>query len=136
VKIEISSTKLKPDQSFEQWLSDWAVPKTEGVVLPPAEYQPYTLGKYDAVSRLVSNDTGGSLEIILPLPDDRIVVIGVSPADSSAISDALSVLSTLDATGSCPSSAAPTGEKKRNPAASEPSPNSYTVCLSDWHVPI
>jgi hypothetical protein len=112
MKIEISSTELKPDQSFEKWLSEWAAPKTEGVILPPAEYQPYTLGKYNGVSRLVSNDTGGSLEIILSLSDGRVIVIGISPADSSSLPDALSILSTLDATGLCPSSIVPSGEKK------------------------
>jgi hypothetical protein len=114
VKVTISTTMLKSGQSFEDWLSGWSAPKTPGVILPPPDYQPYTLGKYEGVSRLVSNDTGGTLEIILPLNDGRVVVIGVSPADSPSLSDALSILSTLDVSGtdSCSSSAMPVDGKK------------------------
>lgn len=90
-KIEVYPVSLKPGQSFEQWLSDWAA--------PTRNFRPRKFGKHDAVYDLVQNEMGGTLTIVSPLDGGKIVVIHVTPADSSSLSSAVAMLSTLDASG-------------------------------------
>ncbi len=99
--IQISSGSLKPGQSFAQWLSEWRALETSpesgafGVTL--TEPQPYTLGRYEGVT-FIKNSLSGAhvLEIDLLSGDGRVVVIGLTPADSSALPEALLMLSTLE----------------------------------------
>ncbi|HET7088071.1 MAG TPA: hypothetical protein VFL17_05430 [Anaerolineae bacterium] len=101
VRIQISIGELKPEQSFEQWLTDWRVIETSpeygafGVTL--TEPQPFTLGRYQGVS-FIGNalNSASVLEIDLVTSDKRVAVIGVSPADSPLLSEVLSMLSTID----------------------------------------
>jgi hypothetical protein len=101
VRIHISIGVLDAGQSFEQWLSDRRVLETSpeygagGVTL--TEPQPYTLGRYTGVTyRGTDSFSNDAFTIIYLLTSDgRIVGIGVRPVDALALSDVLSMLSTL-----------------------------------------
>lgn len=102
MSIQISIGELKLEQSFEQWLSDRRARETSpeygagGVTL--TESQPYTLGHYTGVTYTARDlfSRKGITIIYLLTSDGRIVGIGLKPADSLVLSDALSILSTLD----------------------------------------
>ena len=102
VSIHISVGQLDAEQSFEQWLSDRRARETSpeygagGVTL--TEPQPYTLGRYTGVTytALDSFSNEGVMIIYLLTSDRRIVGIGLRPADSPVLLDALSMLSTVD----------------------------------------
>jgi len=101
LKINIGAGKLEPGQSFQQWVAHWitveASPSPDSS-MPPAtatEPQPYTLGHYEGIAFFVTGQLR-VMEIVLPWGDKGVMVIGLMPADSSAISEALSMLSTID----------------------------------------
>jgi len=101
LSIQISIGDLNPDQSFEQWLSERRILETSpnygasGVTL--TEPQPYTLGDYEGITYSAYGPSGESTMVIYLLTDDqRIVGIGLGPTDSSVISEALLMLSTLN----------------------------------------
>jgi hypothetical protein len=101
LSIQISIGQLSADQTFEQWLSYWRALETSpengsfGVTL--TEPESLMLGRYKGV-RFVgkSLNSGDTLEIDLVTNDNRVAVIGVSPADSPLLSEVLSMLSTIE----------------------------------------
>ncbi len=101
LKIQIGVGKLEPGQSFEQWLSDWMAistsfpPDFPQPTLTATDSQPYTLGRYEGVTYFINSEPR-VLEIVLPVSDGRAIVISLTPADSPALSEALSMLSALD----------------------------------------
>ncbi len=102
LKIQIGVGELDPGESFEQWLSNWIAislspPPDSGLPnLTATEPQPYTLGNYDGVTYII-NDEYSIMEIVLSLSAERVMVIGLTPADSPALPEALSMLSTVEA---------------------------------------
>ena len=101
LSIQISIGQLEPGQSFEQWLSNWRLIETSpeygafGVTL--TEPRPYTLGRYDGVTFIGNAPNSPSvLEIDLLTSDGRVAVIGLSPADSPILTEALQMLSTIE----------------------------------------
>jgi len=100
LKIQIGAGKLPAGQSFEQWLSDWLTYRTVEEFPGPrptaTEPMPYQLGRYEGVTFFRTGLDYTSMEIVLPLSDERVMAIGLVPADSPALSEALLMLSTLD----------------------------------------
>jgi hypothetical protein len=102
VRIDITVSEPDAGQSFEQWLSNQRALETNpdlgggGVTL--TEPQPYTLGRYTGVTYIGhSLFTNDNVTIIYLLTSDgRIVGIGVRPVGALALSDVLSMLSTLE----------------------------------------
>jgi hypothetical protein len=101
LKIQFGVGDLEPKQSFEQWLAKWIAssiappPGSSSPSLTATEPRPYTLGKYRGVTYFIDADPR-IMEIVFPLTDGRIMVIGLMPAGSLALPEALSILSTLD----------------------------------------
>jgi hypothetical protein len=101
LSIQISVGQLGVEQTFEQWLSNWRTLETSpengafGVTL--TEPKPFMLGRYQGVSFIGKVLNGpDTLEIDVVTSDNRVAVIGVSPADSPLISKVLSMLSTIE----------------------------------------
>lgn len=102
LKIQISVHTPEAGQSFEEWLVDRRVRQTSpeygagGVTL--TEPQPYTLGRYTGVTYIAHDSFSGEdiMIIYLLTNDERIVGIGLRPVDSLALSEGLSILSTLE----------------------------------------
>ena len=108
LSIQISIGQLGAEQSFEQWLSDRRALETSpengssGVTL--TESQPYTLGRYKGVT-YTAHDPASSKDVMIVylLTDDRrIVGIGLSPANVPALSEGLSILSTIEVSPKVP----------------------------------
>jgi hypothetical protein len=100
LKIQIGVGKLEEGQSFDAWLSHWRSISTSFDKLVPTleatEPLPITVGAYGGVTYYIG-DVRRVKEIVLPLPDGRIVIIGLTPAESPAMQEALSMLATLNA---------------------------------------
>ena len=101
LSIQISVGQLGVEQTFEQWLSNWRALETSpengafGVTL--TEPKPFMLGRYQGVSFIGKVLNGpDTLEIDVVTGDNRVAVIGVSPADSPLITKVLSMLSTIE----------------------------------------
>ncbi len=97
--IQISAGPLDPGQTFEQWVTEWRAhitsPEFNPYNVTLTEPQPYTLGTYQGVSFIGTGDSGvGTLEIDLH-HEGWVVVIGLSPADSPVLPEALAMLATL-----------------------------------------
>ena len=99
LKIQIGAGRLKPGQSFEQWLSDRIAPETTssdyGSIITATEPSPYNLGKYAGASFVLTEGSTKIQEIAL-LNEGRIIDMGLTPADSLALSEALSMLSSIE----------------------------------------
>lgn len=98
MKIQMAVGELNTNQTFEQWLSDRinvygtsAAPTPLTTTVP----SPYTLGRYSGVSFLISGYGPNALEIALPI-NGSVAVIGLIPADSPTLPEAVSMLSTLN----------------------------------------
>jgi hypothetical protein len=103
LSIQISIGQLGAEQSFEQWLSDRRALETSaengsfGVTL--TKPQPYTLGRYTGFTYTAHDPlpSGESVTVIYLLTSDgRIVGIGLRPVGVPALSDGLSILSTIE----------------------------------------
>jgi hypothetical protein len=101
LSIQISIGQLDVKQSFEQWLSDRRTLETSpengssGVTL--TESQPYTLSQYKGVTYTAHDPLSGKdVMIIYLLTDDRrIIGIGLYPTTVPALSEGLSILSSI-----------------------------------------
>jgi hypothetical protein len=105
LKIQITSDELDAGQSFDQWLSDliaFYTSSAEPIPLTATEPTPYALGQYEGVSFVLMGQDYSSLEIVLSLNGGRVLIIGLLPSDSSALSEGLSMLSSLDASDTAP----------------------------------
>jgi len=110
LKVQISTGKLEVGQSFDQWVSSLITSytsSTESTPLRATEPTPYKLGKYEGVSFVFTGNGYSSKEIVLPVNEGRVLIIGLMPADSSALLDGLSILDTLDASGTDSCTATP-----------------------------
>jgi hypothetical protein len=99
LKIQIGAGKLPSGQSFDQWLSDWLTYRTiefPGPRPTPTEPIPYQLGSYEGVTFTRIGLDYPVMEIALPLSNERVMSISLVPADSPALEEALSMLSTLE----------------------------------------
>jgi hypothetical protein len=102
VRIDITVSELDAGQSFEQWLSNQRALETNpdlgggGITL--TEPQPYTLSRYTGVTYIGHDSFSNDAVVIIYLltSDRRIVGIGVRPVGALALSDVLSMLSTLE----------------------------------------
>ncbi|MGQ0602519.1 MAG: hypothetical protein ACT4QE_12595 [Anaerolineales bacterium] len=101
LKIQIGIGRLEEGQSFEEWLVSWRAISTAFDELVPTleatEPQPITVGAYEGITYFIE-DRDRVKEIILPQEDGRVVIIGLTPADSPAMQEALSMLATLNVT--------------------------------------
>ncbi len=96
IKVEIEFAQVKAGQTFEQWYSDLVARMAPDAPTP----YPYELGKHKGYAQDLQGDEVGSMVITLPRGDGGVVLIGLMPANSPALSDALKMLSTLDISGS------------------------------------
>jgi hypothetical protein len=102
IKIEIYVLELDPAQTLDQYI---ATQKTQATnqdnTLPSiafSENSPYKLGNYDGVAYAVTDSAGwNSRAITVRVNDTKAIAVSIFPADSQAFADALSILSTLDA---------------------------------------
>jgi hypothetical protein len=107
MKIQIGVGVLEQGQTFEQWLSNWisvsvAAPPDSGLSPITATWPTRsTIGRYEGVTYFL-NGQPRVQEIILPLNDGRIIIIGLTPADSPALPEALSILSPLNVSPKTP----------------------------------
>jgi hypothetical protein len=92
MKIYFNFVTLSPGQSLEDWIIAWSSPD----VLE--QFQPYTLGKYNGVSRSIANEYGGFVNILL-VDGDRMFYVNLSPANSPTLTEALEMLATLEIGG-------------------------------------
>jgi hypothetical protein len=101
LKINIGVGKLSTGQSLQQWVSNRIAVDTlpnPDSPMPPATAtapQPYTLGRYEGVAFYINGKQLRIMEINLLWGDQGVMVIDLMPADSPALSEALSMLSTI-----------------------------------------
>jgi hypothetical protein len=117
IKIEISYIQLDSEQTLEQWMNGEIASINSPISgrLDAKASQPYSykLGKYEGLTFTITDTVGWNARLIaLALDGGKIISIHLYPANSPAFSEALSILSTLDAsgTGSCSTSAVPMSE--------------------------
>jgi hypothetical protein len=102
LKIDIGVGKLSAGQSLQQWVADRISVNTASSPdspMPPAtatEPEAYTLGHNEGLAYYIDSKQLRIMEIILPWGDHGVMVIDVMPADSSALPEALSMLSTIN----------------------------------------
>jgi hypothetical protein len=102
LKINISVGKLSADQSLRQWVANRIKVNTSASPdspMPPAtatEPQAYTLGHNEGVAYYINGRQLRVMEIILLWGDHGVMVINVMLADSSALPEALLMLSTIN----------------------------------------
>ena len=91
---------LPADKSFDQWLSERRALEEASIPISLTLSEPYsyTLGYYQGVSYTIAGGDEKSLSIKLN-GGSKVIDIGLIPAQSLAIDEALSILSTLDISG-------------------------------------
>ena len=96
----MSVGRLPAGQSFEQWLSDWLTYRTieefPGPRPTSTEPIPYQLGRYEGVTFMRTGLDYTIMEIVLPLSGGRVMSISLRRADSPALAEALTMLSTME----------------------------------------
>jgi len=102
IKIEIYIFELKPGQTLEEWVSEEKA-QTKGRddhTSTVSQNVPYNLGQYDGLAYSITDTMGWNSRIIALQADSKKgAVANIFPADSSALSDALVVLASLDMSG-------------------------------------
>jgi len=101
-KIEITSAKLKENQSFEQWVEE-LVSESQGVdrsgqlniiVTNP---KPYSVGKFDGLAfKMGTNNDDQRFLILIDAGNGLILLIIITPANSPELYDALLMLNTIN----------------------------------------
>ena len=109
IKIEIYVFVLKPGQTLEQYISTQEAQATNQdntrLALTISENSPYKLGKYDGLAYGITNSSGwNSRSITARVNDNKGITVILFPADLQAFTEALSILSALDASDNpvCP----------------------------------
>jgi hypothetical protein len=113
VKVQITSVKLADDETFEQWIdasiqspnsSELSKQYTTTTTTP----YPYEIAGYTGMAYSMQDFSGTNMLIInLQVDNDRVLIVTIMPASSPALSDALSMLSSLNTKdfGTCSSGA-------------------------------
>jgi hypothetical protein len=100
IKIVLDLGTLNEGQNFDDWLVNWIdlstapPPDTNLPRLSVTEPEPYELGSYAGVAYFIE-DIPRIMQIVLPASDGRIVMIGLTSAETTDNRDALAMLSTL-----------------------------------------
>lgn len=103
IKVQISSAKISDKENFEHWIVaviDRTVSSEQGKQFntTTSPLYPYKLAGYNGLAYSVADSTGTNLlSINLSIDDHSVLIITIAPADSLSISDALSMLETLNA---------------------------------------
>jgi hypothetical protein len=104
IKIELTHVTLSEGQSFDTWVQVAYTSATLNTVNPipvtVTQLEPYQLGAYQGYA-FGATDAGGlnTQTIYLNLGAGKAIAIGLDPANSSALQDALQILETLNASG-------------------------------------
>ena len=103
VKVQVSSAKIAENWTFEQWINA-AIQTTKPSSLSKSygtsttTPYPYELATYKGMAYSVSDLSGtNALVVNLEIKSDRVLIITILPANTPALSQALSMLSTLNA---------------------------------------
>lgn len=105
VTIQLSAGNLAPGQTLEQWMQAWRETRLQAedrlVEITLTEPEPIQIGAYHGFSYFGIPPADlefnvSTWEIDLAAADGRIMVIGIKPADSPAVPEALRLLDTLD----------------------------------------
>ncbi len=102
LKINIGVGKLSAGQSLQQWVADRISVNTSSgpdSPMPTAtatEPEAYALGHNEGLAYYIDSKQLRIMEIVLPWGDHGVMVVDVMPADSSALREALSMLSTIN----------------------------------------
>jgi hypothetical protein len=91
----IDCTKVTLYETFEEWIEKISTKDPIGTPKPT----PYILGNYKGFSRLLAVGEASELNIYLPAGKDEAFVLGLYPATSEGLKNAISLLSTLDISG-------------------------------------
>jgi hypothetical protein len=100
LNIQIGVGRLPPEQSLDHWLTEWITVQMTNFQAPDQPTlasptpQPYVLGSHQGITYNISAQPS-FMQIILPVSDGRLIVIGLRPNDSPTLPEALSMLSTL-----------------------------------------
>jgi len=103
IKVQVSSAKISDKENFEQWISaviERTISSEQGTLYNTTTTSPYEykLAGYTGLAYSVTDSTGTILLSINLLVDDtRVLIITITPANSPSISDAISLLETLNA---------------------------------------
>lgn len=102
IKIEVYVFALEPGQTLEQYISTQKDQATNQDNTRPAltvsENSPYKMGKYDGLAYGITDSSGwNSRSITARVNDNKGITVILFPADSQAFTQALSILSALDA---------------------------------------
>lgn len=102
LKIQISSSRVSEGQSIDRWVQDLISLYTSSensAPLTATQPIPYTIASYDGLSFIFTGQGFSSMQIVLPVSDARVLIIGLMPTESSALQDGLTMLATLNASG-------------------------------------
>ena len=101
LKVQISVGRVQAGQSFDQWLSDWIAIETAPAPgsgkpnLAATMPVPFKLGNYDGFQFTIDSEYPIT-EVDLPIDDGWVIIIGFTPSDSPAMSEALSMLTGIE----------------------------------------
>ncbi len=103
IKVQVSSAKISEKENFEQWISaaiERTISSEQGKQYNTTTTSPYEyeLAGYTGLAYSVTDSTGTTLlSINLQVDDNRVLIIIITPANSSSVSEAISILETLNA---------------------------------------
>ncbi len=97
MKVSLDVVDLPPEKDFDQFVQDRIIVEKEGAEIQVTVTDPirYTLSAYSGVTFTVSGYYPDVMEILLQ-SGNRIAIIGLMPANSPALTQAMSILSSLD----------------------------------------
>ncbi len=104
IKIQIGVAPLAPDESLDEWVARWRTFETlgdhnGGAVLSASAVESSQVGPYTAMSYTIEGSNASPndvYELNIQLDDRQVMVVGISPADSTLASLALQILSNLE----------------------------------------
>ena len=103
IKVQVSSAMISDKETFDQWIIaaiERTISSEQGKLYHTTTTSPYEykLAGYNGLAYSVTDSTGATLFIFNLLVDaNRVLIITITPANSPSISDALSMLETLNA---------------------------------------
>lgn len=101
VKVQLGLAPLPPGQSLAHWAANWIDFQTTDEEFAPLalEFTPpqtITVGQYSGLSYIITEPDGSTVrEILLPIDDAQVLVVGIRPAYSARLNDALALLQTM-----------------------------------------